>query len=103
MSRECIVHFKLIRDHEVKELRGLIFVASGQEPSIEQLIECFASMGYQVKLEDERKLIFKSTRPSESFTLEVTSFDLGEEKEDKPDRTVRAIASNFIKKQPPIS
>jgi len=95
MSKECIIHFKHVRNGVSKDLRGLIFVKEGETPTIAQFIDCFARMGYKVALEDEQRLIFKPVNPSEQYLLDIEALDFGEKKE-SPDAILRMLAEQLL-------
>lgn len=93
--RECIVHFNLVSRGRTKALRGLIFVKKNEQPSVADLLQCFADMGLKVKPADEGKLVFKSVQSEDPFVLEGISFDFGNKKE-KDDPALKALANHFI-------
>lgn len=73
--RECIFHFKVIRGMDSKLLRALIMLPADRAPVINDFIEAFSQLGYRVKLENERELIFAPIG-GEDFKLDVTRIEI---------------------------
>ena len=98
--KECIFHFKYMKDNETKLLRGLIFLDDDKKPEITDFIESFRIMGYKVELENERELIFHSTDSADSFKLDVTKIEIKGEKREQGahDGELRAILDHLIKR-----
>lgn len=98
--RECIIHFKLIRQNESKMLRALTYLPNDRMPDISDFIQTFEEMGYPVELENERELIFDSVAADDSFKLDITKIEMsGEEKEDTDfDGELRAILEHLIRR-----
>ena len=97
--RECIFHFKLIRDNHTELLRALIILGPGKQPQLQDFLTAFKGMGYNVTLENERELIFASVNPKDPYKLDVTKLEIKGEGEDKAaqDAELRAILENLIK------
>lgn len=97
--RECIFHFKLIRDNHTELLRALIILGTGKQPQLQDFLNAFKGMGYHVALENERELIFASVDPKDPYKLDVTKLEIKGETEDKAaqDAELRAILENLIK------
>lgn len=97
--RECIFHFKVIRNNESKLLRALIILDSNKQPSISDFIDTFKRMGYNVELENERELIFNSLDGKEPYKLDITKIEIKGETEDAPyhDGELRAIVEHLVK------
>jgi hypothetical protein len=98
---ECIVHFKVIYPHETKMLRGLVMLEKGRKPSIEDFLRVFSRMGYDVKLTDEKDLIFKPLSGSKDYTLDIVRVELdGDDGEAKSyeDRQLKAILEQLLRK-----
>nr|WP_026293907.1 hypothetical protein [Saccharibacillus kuerlensis] len=93
---ECIVRFEVMQDKEPKQLRGLIILGKGEEPGEEQLLQMFARMGYNVRLDDPEQLLFKPTDSSASYEwLRVRELDMGEEKGSE-DHYLNSIVANLL-------
>jgi hypothetical protein len=98
---ECIVHFKVIYPQETKMLRGLVFLESGQRPSINDFLGLFSRMGYDVKLTDEKDLIFKPVSGTKDYTLDIVRVELDDEDGEAKsyeDQQLRAILEQLIRK-----
>lgn len=93
---ECIVHFRVVHDEEVKELRGLIFTDDGTAPDMSQLTEMFGNMGYNVRVDKTDELVFKPTEAKPGYKyIRVTELDTGEEVYSE-DRNLRALLENLL-------
>ncbi|GIQ69927.1 hypothetical protein DUZ99_16080 [Xylanibacillus composti] len=98
--RECIIHFKLIRENESKMLRTLLYLPKDRMPEIADFIRAFEEMGYPVKLVNERELIFDSLDGGKPFKLDITKIEVSGEEKDEPDfdMQLRAILEHLIRK-----
>lgn len=93
---ECIVHFRVVHDEEIKELRGLIFTDDGAAPNMNQLTEMFGNMGYNVRADQTDELVFKPTDAKSGYKyIRVTELDTGEEVYSE-DRNLRALLENLL-------
>jgi hypothetical protein len=97
--RECIFHFKLIRDQEVKELRALVILPKDKQPSISDFVEAFDELGYKVELENEHELIFQSLTDDKPYKLDITKIQIKGETSDDPahDGELRSILEHLIR------
>ncbi|MEF2966211.1 hypothetical protein V3851_10250 [Paenibacillus sp. M1] len=96
---ECIVHFEVHHPHEVKELRGLIFLQEGQVPSEQDFLSMFVEMGYKLRLEDKDNLVFTPVDPAANYSkIRVRRLDTGE-KSYKEDTELRSLLSNLLPKE----
>ncbi|MFS0724576.1 hypothetical protein [Paenibacillus sp. 1P07SE] len=96
MKREHIVHFKIIRDGEVKRLRGLIRLEPGAEPTIAQFAQCLRECGHEVKLVDEKRVIFEGRRAGDEYKIDV----LEDYEQPKRDWDAERLATAFQKPEP---
>ncbi len=93
---ECIVHFEVHHPHEIKELRGLIFLKEGQMPSESDFLGMFEEMGYKLRLEDRDNLVFVPVEPRADYSkIRVRRLDTGE-KSYKEDTELRSLLGNFL-------
>lgn len=97
--RECIFHFKVIKDDDTTTLRALILLGPNEEPSITEFIDTFRRMGYDVELENEHDLIFRSLDPKDSYKLDITKIEIKGETEEAPvhDGELRGIVESLIR------
>ncbi|WP_020620034.1 hypothetical protein [Paenibacillus daejeonensis] len=96
MKQEHIVHFKVIRDGEVKKLRGLIRLEPGKEPTIAQFAQCLRECGHEVILVDERRVIFEGRRGGNDYMIDV----LEDYYVNTRDRDAEQLAAAFQKPDP---
>ncbi|MFD0590740.1 hypothetical protein ACFQZE_22375 [Paenibacillus sp. GCM10027627] len=96
--KECIFHFKVIRADETKELRALIMLPEKKSPDISDFISAFSQLGYKVKLENERELIFAPATGGD-YKLDVTKIEIkGEDNERaQHDGELKAILEHLSK------
>ncbi|CAJ1316871.1 hypothetical protein PO903_07840 [Paenibacillus sp. PK4536] len=93
---ECIVKFDVIHDHEVKALRGLVFVEDGKAPTTEQLEEMFKDMKYEVTADRGDSLRFMPTQsPAPFHHIRIKELDTGDKKFTE-DRDLKGILSNLL-------
>ncbi|RCX16147.1 hypothetical protein DFP94_1133 [Fontibacillus phaseoli] len=93
---ECIVHFEVHHLHEIKELRGLIFLEEGQTPSEIDFLTMFEEMGYKLRLEDKENLVFTPVEPGANYSkIRVKRLDTGE-KSYKEDKELRSLLGNLL-------
>ena len=64
---ECIVHFHVIYPHVRKTLRGLVVVKEHSSPSLQQMINMFKKMEFDVYIDNEDRMIFKPEDPSAGY------------------------------------
>ncbi|WP_068613965.1 hypothetical protein [Paenibacillus tuaregi] len=96
---ECIVHFNVIHPEKTKELRGLILLAEGKAPTEEDFLSMFSDMGYQLRLSDREKLIFKPVNGDADYSeIRIQSLDTGEETY-ADDRNLKSVISNLLPPQ----
>lgn len=74
--RECIIHFKLIEGQQTKQLRALNFIPDDRQPNINDFVTAFAQLGYNVKLIDEKELIFAPINIKETYKLDITKIEV---------------------------
>lgn len=74
--RECIFHFKLIDGQQTKDLRALTFIPDDRQPNINEFVTAFAQLGYNVKLIDEKELIFAPINNKETYKLDITKIEV---------------------------
>lgn len=99
---ECIVHFEVVHEHQTKELRGLIFVDEGKQPTKEDLLEMFEQMGYKLRLADEEQMIFKPADSGAEYShIRIKRLDMGD-KEHKDDHDLKSIVGNLLPQKPTI-
>ncbi|MEI7025056.1 hypothetical protein [Paenibacillus sp. y28] len=96
MKIEHIIHFKVIRKGETKQLRGLIYLEENQLPTLQDYEQCLKQCGHDVRVEDTEKFIFKAFDHGEEYLIDV----LEDHQKMTRDRQVENLASNFIKKDP---
>ncbi|MCR2803912.1 hypothetical protein [Paenibacillus soyae] len=98
--RECLFHFKVIEGGSSKEYRALTMIPDGKHPEISDFMRSFEGLGYKVKLENERELIFHSLDSGDPYKIDITKIELkGEEQDDiAHDGELRAILSHLIRK-----
>lgn len=96
MKKEFIVHFKVIRDGEVKLLRGLIPLEPGAEPTLAQFTQCLKECGHDVHLIDERRVIFAGRKDGEEYKIDV----LDDFHPATRDRDAEQLANAFQKPEP---
>lgn len=97
--RECIFHFKLMREkQEVKELRALVMVPKDKQPTVADFISVFDELGYKVRLENERELIFDSLDGDKPYKIDITKIEIKGEEVDATvhDGELRAILEHLI-------
>lgn len=96
--RECIFHFKVIRGSSSKILRALIMLDREKQPTISDFTNAFLQLGYRVKLENERELIFAPTN-GEDYKLDVTRIEIkGEDNEQmQHDGELKAIVEHLVR------
>jgi len=97
MSREHIIHFKVIRPHETKTLRGLVYLEEGQQPTLQDFERCLRECGHEVTLQDPEQCIFRAyDETSGEYLIDVL------EDYKKPDRDhhTEQLARSFIKQDP---
>ncbi|MBY9079959.1 hypothetical protein KIH86_10195 [Paenibacillus sp. HN-1] len=93
---ECIVHFEVVHPGGPKSLRGLLFIDDGAVPDESQLIGMFKDMGFDVRLDDREKLIFKPVNPASVFSeIRITGYDEGNGKSGE-DHDLKSIVGNLL-------
>lgn len=93
---ECIVKFDVVHDHEVKSLRGLVFVDDDKTPTTEQLQDMFKDMKYEVAVDRGDALRFVPTQSPASFQyIRIKELDTGNKKFTE-DRDLKGILSNLL-------
>ncbi len=82
----------------MKELRALVLVPNDKQPAISDFIACFDELGYKVKLENERELIFESLDGSQPYKIDITKIQIKGEPSDTNthDGELRAILEHLI-------
>ncbi|GGH38038.1 hypothetical protein [Paenibacillus segetis] len=96
---ECIIHFEVVHENSVKELRGLIFPEEGKTPSEKDFLLMFEDMGYKLRLEDRDNLVFKPTDPGAEFNyIRVRKVDTGE-KSYKEDSELKSVVSGLLPRE----
>lgn len=99
---ECIVHFEVFHEHQTKELRGLIFVDDGKNPTKEDLLGMFDQMGYKLRLTDEDQMIFKPVDSGADYShIRIKKLDMGN-KVQKDDHDLKSIVGNLLPQKPSI-
>ncbi|MEW4371253.1 hypothetical protein [Paenibacillus kandeliae] len=96
---ECIVKFDVVYEHEVKSLRGLVFVNEDTLPTADQLIEMFKDMKYEVTPDRTEAMHFVPVQPQAGYTyIRIRELDTGEKKYTE-DRDLKNIVSNLMPNQ----
>ncbi|AWB43262.1 hypothetical protein DCC85_02800 [Paenibacillus sp. CAA11] len=96
---ECIVHFEVVHEEKTKELRGLIFVDEGKVPGEEDFLKMFEEMGYQLRLEDRERWIFKPVDAGADYKeIRIRKLDTGDKKIAE-DNNLKSIVSNLLPSQ----
>jgi hypothetical protein len=94
--QECIVHFEVKHKVESKQLRGIIFLDRKKQPGVEQLLEMFKDMNYNVTVTDHDPLMFTPVDPAADYrSLRITELDTGEEQYTE-DRDLKSILNNLL-------
>jgi len=97
MSREHLVHFKVIREGETKLLSGLVFLEDGQtEPTLSDFEQCLKQCGHEVQIMNREQFIFKSTKPGDEYIIDI----LEDYKPNNKDLQADNLARSFIKRNP---
>jgi len=96
MKQEHIVHFKVIRNGEVKQLRGLMRLERGQEPTIANFAQCLQECGHHVQLVNERRVIFEARKPGDNYLIDV----LEDYEPVVYDADVEQVATGFMRPDP---
>ncbi|MFB5762394.1 hypothetical protein [Paenibacillus medicaginis] len=93
---ECIVHFRVVHEQETKELRGLILVEQGSQPSVQQIIAMLGHMGYEVRQDSADELVFRPADGGADYRyIRITELDTGEEVY-REDRHLRTLLENLL-------
>jgi len=71
MKTERTVRFKMIRNGQVKELRGILFLEENREPTLEDFAACLKSCGHEVKLLDNEQAIFRAESTEGGYLIDV--------------------------------
>ncbi|ANF95446.1 hypothetical protein [Paenibacillus bovis] len=96
---ECIVKFDVVYPHEIKSLRGLVFVDQDAMPGTEQLIGMFKDMSYQVTADPADPMRFLPAGASSTFEyIRIRELDTGEQKFTE-DRDLKNLLSNLLPNQ----
>jgi hypothetical protein len=94
--QECTVHFEVKHKLESKQLRGIIFLDGKKQPGVEQLLEMFKDMNYDVSVTDRDPLLFMAVDPAADYiSLRITELDTGEEHYTE-DRDLKSILGNLL-------
>lgn len=97
MSREHLVHFKVIRNGETELLSGLVFLEEGQtEPTLQDFEKVLKQCGHEVQIINHEQFIFKSTKPGDEYIIDV----LEDYKNDDKDYHADKLSKSFIKRNP---
>ncbi|MFC4101642.1 hypothetical protein [Paenibacillus xanthanilyticus] len=97
--KECLFHFKLIKDGQTKEYRTLAMIPEDKQPEISDFIASFEELGYKVDLANERELIFRSRPGEEPYKLDITKMEIKGAKHDDEafhDGELRAILEHLV-------
>ncbi|HUC94330.1 MAG TPA: hypothetical protein VMS09_20320 [Paenibacillus sp.] len=97
--KECIFHFKVLNGSQSKELRALILLPDDKQPGISDFVRSFEQLGYDVKLENEKELIFKPVDGKEPYLLDITKIKIKGDTEDMPDHDgeLRSIVEHLVR------
>ncbi|WP_314000670.1 hypothetical protein [uncultured Paenibacillus sp.] len=97
--KECVFYFKVLKAGRSKELRALILLPDGKQPGISDFVRSFRQLGYDVKLENEKELIFKSVDGGEPYLLDITKIKIKGDTEDLPehDGELRSIVEHLVR------
>ncbi|WP_159886135.1 hypothetical protein [Paenibacillus puerhi] len=99
MSREHIIHFKVIRQQEAKVLRGLIYLEDGQQPTLHDFERCLKECGHDIQgVENYEQFIFRAKDQSGGEYLIDVLEDY--ERLRHRDRHAEMLARSFIKQDP---
>ncbi|MFD2673223.1 hypothetical protein [Marinicrinis sediminis] len=82
---------------EERNLKGLLFTADEQPPTVEAIQGFLKTCGYQVEVEDPQQLVFKDPNPEDPVEIRIVRLD--DEQEEKTDMIVRKIAEQFQKRK----
>lgn len=96
MSKEHIVHFKIIRKGETKLLRGLIYLDDNASPTIQDYERCLIACGHQVQIKDPDQYIFTAFDQGEEYIIDV----LENYGTNGRDLHAENLAKSFMKKGP---
>jgi len=98
MTKEHIVHFKIIRKDATSQLRGLIYVDENTEPTVQDYEQCLRNCGHNVTIENPQQFIFKAFDPAtgKEYLIDVL------ENFGRParDGQVESLARSFMKNTP---
>ncbi|MOA44236.1 hypothetical protein D3C78_1664760 [compost metagenome] len=96
---ECIVYFDVVYGHDVKELRGLIFLDRGQLPTQSDFLLMFEEMGYKLRMESEDQLLFKPTEAGAKYShIRIRRLDTGEQSY-KEDTELKSVITNLLPRE----
>lgn len=99
-KQECQVRFKIMRKSGDKLLHGLIFIEAGRQPTLQDYEQCLRSCGFDVRVEDAERFIFRAVDREGSFLIDV--LEEADARGAGRDRDAEALARSFLKPPPPL-
>ncbi|MFX3635824.1 MAG: hypothetical protein ACE3L7_28020 [Candidatus Pristimantibacillus sp.] len=96
MTHEHIIHFKVTRKGETKQLRGLIFLEDNTEPTLQDYEQCLKQCGHDARVSNAEQLIFQATDGAESYLIHIMK-NYGQ---NNTDRHAQNLAKSFMKPRP---
>ncbi len=96
-TREYVVHFKIVRGTETKQLRVVLY--ADRLPTAADYERCLRENGYEVQLIDEAKCLFQAEENGQTVMIDVME-ERNRAEENERDPVVEKLARSFMKKEP---